>query len=321
MSVRRFWNGSKWVRVRSRFWNGSKWVLSGDRPPVVIGPVTGVPKLIEDALAPGNYATVITVGSGGYATVSSAVAAAYAAPGTAPVLVMIPPGRYTESVITPPGHARYVDIRSTTLNPNDVIIDPGTGAVDDALDHAGSGGIFAGLTLIGRNGFSAIHSGLPSNSAGQRDFIYYKINGRNIGGNVPFSWGLGAGFHVYVYDCTFEGDASISPFGAGAVYAHTFTDTTMKARFVMDDVRLAGLTQGAIVAIADWNSGHPDQLWVRNVQAGQRPIAVGYKPNSPTVGSMTGVVQAGIPVDIAAGIAVTSGTLPPPFTPIRLGGA
>lgn len=324
MSTSRDYIGGRWIEDGGRyFWTGSKWVPYADHSDAEVPPVTGVPALIEAALNPANYSNVITVGSSGILTIRAAVTAAFAVGGTAPVLIMVPPGSYTESVALPAGASRLVDIRSTTLNPADVLIDPGTGATDDALDNTGSPGIIAGVTLVGRNGFSGIHSGLPANTnIASPDFIYYKVSARQVGSNNAFSWGLGSNFAVYAYDCTFEGDVSNGANGTPAVYAHTFDGAAAKTRLVFDNVRLSGVTAGGLVAgIVDWNSGRADEVWMRNVTTAGGSIGFSYKNGSPAVGTLTGTVQAGIPVTIPAEMAVTSGTLPAEYIPRRFGGA
>lgn len=196
----------------------------------------------------------------GCLALADAVAGPTSGPGVP--LVMIPPGVYAERVTRPRGGAAPpVDVRSTTLDPADVVLDPGAGATDDTWEHYGSPGILAGLTLYGRGAYSAIHSGEYGQDATVDEFIYFRVvaSQERATGNDAFSWGVGPRQHVYAIDVELRGPGRV-------FYVHNFEPGQPAAGALVLD----GVTQvrtGAGSAAGGGNllmqdSGQPDHVTI-----------------------------------------------------------
>lgn len=274
-------------------------------------PATSVRSAIEAQLNPANYGgRVFTVGTD-HATINGCLALADAASSAgAWSLVRIPPGTYAERVVRPPaGSGAYTDVASTTLNPADVILNPGD-ATDDTWEARGTGGILAGVTLNGKGAHSALHSG---EFGAPYEFIFYKVRATQTGtGNDAFSWGIGPNQGIYAYDCEWNGLP-----GSRAVYAHNFhAPQPAPGRLVMDGCVITGPSGGTGSAgIQDLGSGQPDELYVKG---GSSPTPWGVALWETEAGSLTGAIDPTLPATIDPAVAVTR-TLPTSLpTPARL---
>lgn len=304
-------NGTDWDARTPSLWDGAQWFGAGGSTPAPTP--TDVRSLIESQLDPANYpGRVFTVGTDA-PTISETLALADAASSsTAWSLVVIPPGTYAERVVRP-HQTGWTDVRSSTLNPADVILDP-PNDTDDTWEHYGTGGIIAGITLKGKGTKSAVHCG---EFGATYDFIYYKVVGTQTGtGNDAFSWGIGPNQHVYAYDCEWNGLP-----GVRAVYTHNFPAPQPAAGTILfDGCKLTGPTDPAasIWSILEENSGQPDKVYVIGGSS-TGTISAGYLNGDSTIGSsFTGNIDPVHDVFIRAGINIAH-TLPAEApTPARL---
>lgn len=304
----RTFDGGGWVDRSVRYFTGGAWVdaTTGSATPVANNPRPQIIAALDPANYPGKVYTVPnTAGTSIQDTMNTAAAASTA---LARSLVVIPSGTYNQRISVPGG---WVDVRSSTLDPADVII-AGPDGVDDTWEHNGYGGILAGITLRNYFGKAAIHSGQRFRDD---DFIYYNVL-TDTTTNAALSFGVCPGQGVYAYDCTFSASDE-SP-----IYMHNFpAPQTGPAVAVFDNVtaysgRAAGYRVGTVY---EEGSGQTDLFYWRggSISGASGQIDVGYLAPAVSPGSWSGQIDKPAGFTIAAGISVLPVTSALPPLPAR----
>lgn len=308
MTVYRTLQGGVWTARAVRSLRAGAWKDTAGTATPVSAVANPRPQIIA-ALDPANYGAKVytvpnTAGTSIQDTMNTAAAASTA---LARSLVVIPSGTYNQRVSVPNG---WVDVRSSTLIPADVII-AGPDNVDDTWEHNGFGGILAGVTLRNYFGKSTIHSGQGSRD---EEFIYYKVL-TDTTTNAALSFGVCPGQGIYLYDCT------LSASNESPIYIHNFPAVAKPAVAVFDNVTgFSGRGSGFAFSIfLEENSGQADKFYWHggSISGAGGVIGFAYLAPATAPGSWSGQTDKPSQFSIAAGIDIQGVSTAQPPLPLR----